>query len=76
MGYGLKRRLGHFTILNIGLTSLPNLHTYACKDTPTLVKSKIIVGQIAVRGSEWLSNGCAAGEEPTSCPVSGWRGAL
>ena len=52
MGYGLKRRLGHFTILNIVLTSLPNLHTYACKDTPTLVKSKIIVGQIAVRGSE------------------------
>lgn len=52
MGYGLKRRLGHFTILNIGLTSLPNLHTYACKDTPTLVKSKIIVGQIVVRGSE------------------------
>lgn len=75
MGYGLKRRLGHFTILNIGLTSLPNLHTYACKDTPTLVKSKIIVGQIAVRGSEWLLNGCAAGEEPTSCPASGWRGA-
>ena len=26
------------------------LHTYACKDTPTLVKSKIIVGQIAAWG--------------------------
>ena len=54
-GLWLEKEVGPLHNTEYWTDIFAQLQTYACKDTPTLVKSKIIVGQIAVRGGEWVA---------------------